>query len=101
MARDFKGGEKHRDDLFAETPPLEAKRLLLSRAITKRVDGRRRKILVIDARKAHLNSKCEEDVYIELQEECGAAPGISGKSTTGRMVSDQPPQLGRSSILGS
>ena len=42
VARDFKGGEKHRDDLFAETPPLEAKRLLLSRAMTKRVDGRRR-----------------------------------------------------------
>ena len=25
LARDFKGGEKHRDDLFAETPPLEAR----------------------------------------------------------------------------
>ena len=23
VARDFKGGDKHRDDLFAETPPLE------------------------------------------------------------------------------
>ena len=30
VARDFKGGDKDRDDLFAETPPLEAKRLLLS-----------------------------------------------------------------------
>ena len=28
VARDFKGGDKDRDDLFAETPPLEAKRLL-------------------------------------------------------------------------
>jgi hypothetical protein len=28
-ARDFKGGDKDRDDLFAETPPLEAKRMLM------------------------------------------------------------------------
>ena len=40
VARDFKGGDKDRDDLFAETPPLEAKRLLLSRAATRRKDGR-------------------------------------------------------------
>ena len=30
VARDFKGNDKDRDDLFAETPPLEGKRLLLS-----------------------------------------------------------------------
>ena len=35
--------------------------------------------MFIDARKAHLNPKCEEDVYIELPEECGAAPGVCGK----------------------
>ena len=40
MARDFKGGDKGRDDLFAETPPLEAKRMLFSRAATRRRDGR-------------------------------------------------------------
>ena len=28
VARDFKGDDNDRDDLFAETPPLEAKRLL-------------------------------------------------------------------------
>ena len=79
VARDFKGGEKHRDDLFAETPPLEAKRLLISRAMTRRGDGKRRKLLVIDARKAHLNSKCEEDVYVELPEECGCPEGMCAK----------------------
>ena len=36
VARDFKGNDKDRDDLFAETPPLEAKRLLLSRAERRR-----------------------------------------------------------------
>ena len=39
VARDFKGGDKDRDDLFAETPPLEGKRLLMSRAVTRRKDG--------------------------------------------------------------
>ena len=69
VARDFKGGDNDRDDLFAETPPLEAKRMLLSRAATRRRDGKFRKLLFVDARKAHLNPKCEDDVYIMLPEE--------------------------------
>ncbi len=32
VARDLKGNDKDWHDLFAESPPLEAKRLLLSRA---------------------------------------------------------------------
>jgi hypothetical protein len=79
VARDFKGGDKDRDDLFAETPPLEAKRMLLSRAATMREDGRWRKLLFVDARKAHLNPKCEEDVFIELPEECGESRDMCGK----------------------
>lgn len=80
VARDFKGGDRGRDDLFAATPPLEAKRLLLSRAATV-VGGRRcgRKLLFIDAKKAHLNPRCLEDVYIELPKECGVGEGFSGK----------------------
>ena len=35
--------------------------------------------MFIDVKKAHLNPKCEEDVYIELPEECGAPPGMCGK----------------------
>ena len=31
VARDFKGKDRGRDDLFADTPPLEAKRMLLSK----------------------------------------------------------------------
>ena len=78
VARDFKGGDKGRDDLFAETPPLEAKRLLLSRAVTRKERGYR-KLMFIDARKAHLNPKCEEDVYINLPEECGCPENHCGK----------------------
>eukprot|EP00973_Karenia_brevis_P051715 7183832-Karenia_brevis.AAC.1 len=48
VARDCKGGDKDRDDLFAETPPLEAKRLLMSRAMTRRQDNRRRNLMFID-----------------------------------------------------
>ena len=35
--------------------------------------------MFIDARKAHLNPKCEEDVYIELPEECGLGKEWCGK----------------------
>lgn len=51
----------------------------MSRAATKRKDGLWRKLLFIDVRKAHLNPRCDEDVYIELSEECGVKPGMCGK----------------------
>ena len=79
VARDFKGKDKGRDDLFAETPPLEAKRMLFSRAATRRQDGRMRKLMFVDAKKAHLNPKCENDVYIELPEVAECPAGQCGK----------------------
>ena len=71
VSRDFEAGEKGRGDLFAATPPLEGERLLVSRAVTRRKDGKKRKLRLIDAKKAHLNPACHEDVYIELTEEAG------------------------------
>jgi hypothetical protein len=56
VARDFKGGDKGRDDLFADTPPLEAKRMLLSKAATRGKKGWR-KLMFIDVKKAHLNPR--------------------------------------------
>jgi hypothetical protein len=77
VARDFKGkGDGDREDLFAATPPLESKRLLVSKAATK---GGNYKLLFIDARKAHLNPVCEQDIYICLPKEAGAGPGVIGK----------------------
>ena len=35
--------------------------------------------MFIDARKAHLNPRCEEDVYVQLPEECGCPAGMCGK----------------------
>ena len=70
-ARDFKGkDEKDRENLFAATPPLELKRVLMSKAVTRRKKRHGiRKLLFIDARKAHLNLECLRDVYIELPAE--------------------------------
>ena len=60
-------------------PHLESKRLLLSKAAT-RVKGKLiRKLLFIDAKKAHLNPRCEEDVYVQLPEEAEGGPDECGK----------------------
>eukprot|EP00973_Karenia_brevis_P064596 8975040-Karenia_brevis.AAC.1 len=42
----------------------------MSRAVTRRRDGRSRKLKFIDVKNAHGNPRCEEDVYLELPEEC-------------------------------
>ena len=79
VARDFKREDKGSDDPFAATPPLESKRLLLSRAVV-RVNGEStRKVIFIDAEKAHLNLACKEDVYTELPDEAKGRPGMCGK----------------------
>eukprot|EP00973_Karenia_brevis_P073367 10191978-Karenia_brevis.AAC.1 len=51
----------------------------MSMAFTRRADGRSRKLMFIDVKKAHLNPVCEEDVYLELPEECHCPPGYCGK----------------------
>eukprot|EP00973_Karenia_brevis_P027514 3795126-Karenia_brevis.AAC.1 len=33
----------------------------------------------IDVKKAHLNTECREDVYLELPSECHCPPGYCGK----------------------
>ena len=50
-ARDSKGEDKGRDDLFAATAPLEAKRMLLSRAATTDTVRGPRKLFVINAKR--------------------------------------------------
>ena len=79
VARDFRGNDRHRDDLFAATPPLEATRVLLSRAATETPSRIRKKVMLLDAKKAHLNPRCEEDVFIELPPEAGEREGVCGK----------------------
>ena len=69
-----------KDDLFfAATPPLEALRLLLSHAASGRSHGRGgRKMLVMDARKAHLHAPALRDVFVDLPPEI-RKPGICGR----------------------
>ena len=58
------------DELFAATPPLEALRLLLSRVASGRQHGRGgRKIMVVDARKAHLHAMVDRALYVDLPPE--------------------------------
>ena len=75
----LKGNDKGRDDPFAETQTLEAKRMLLTRAASRLKDGKLMELLFIAARKAHLKPRCEEDVYIKQPRECGA-PQERGES---------------------
>eukprot|EP00973_Karenia_brevis_P019615 2690590-Karenia_brevis.AAC.1 len=51
----------------------------MSRAMGRRQDYRRRKLMLIDLKKAHLNSECQEDVYFELPKECHCLPVYCGK----------------------
>ena len=66
------GGKEKEDGIYASTPPLEGLRMLCSKAASAGRKGSCRKVLFMDARKAHLNPRCEEEVYIELPEEAEA-----------------------------
>ena len=79
VARDFRGRDGGRDDLFAATPPLEAFGMILSRAATETISRERRKVVFIDAKKAHLNPRCREEVFIQLPDECQAPTGTCGR----------------------
>jgi len=61
------------DDFFAATPPLEALRLLLSDLASRLGRGTRSeiKMMVIDAKKAHLHAMAGRELFIELPPERG------------------------------
>ena len=73
-----------RDDLFAATPPLEAKKLLLSLALTEgfgfdsRGNNRPLKLDFIDVRRAFFHAPCRREVYVELPAE-DAEEGMCGR----------------------
>ena len=73
-----------REDLFAATPPVEAKKLLLSLAMTEGYGFDRKgrwpslKIDCIDVKRAFFHAKCLREVYVDLPEE-DYAPGMCGK----------------------
>ena len=66
-------------DFSAATPPLEALRMLLSHAASGRTCGTGgRKVLVMDARKAHLHALAERNVYVALPPEV-RVPGMCAR----------------------
>ena len=81
MPETLRSVAKNREYLFCATPPLELLRFLVSRTATRSrlARGRKRKMLCIDVKKAHLIPKCEEVVYVELPEEAKCGEDECGK----------------------
>ena len=80
--------DNKREDLFAATPPLEAKKLLFSLAMTAGVayelGNRKRgyKLDFIDVRRAYFHAKARRLVYVQLPSE-DEEDGRGGTKTEG------------------
>ena len=55
------------DSLYASTPPLEALRLIVSRAAT--CDGQTRELMINDVRRAYFYAEATRELYVELPKE--------------------------------
>jgi hypothetical protein len=73
VAKDFANGKN--DEFFAATPPLEALRLLLAHVAGGNKSDR---VLVVDARKAHLHAHVDRPIYVDLPPEL-ARPGYCAR----------------------
>ena len=62
-------------EFFAATPPLEAMRLILSEAASQgAAPGQELKVMLLDAKKAHLHAMAERPIFVQLPPE-RARPG--------------------------
>ena len=68
VAREFITGDK-RGEMFAGTPGLMAMRAVISRAMTKCVNGARRVIMLADVKTAFLYGDARRSLYVELPPE--------------------------------
>ena len=80
VGRDFKGSDRDRDDLFAATPPLEAKKYLISCAASQigKPYKKQKRLGFIDIKKAYFNAPAKRDLYVVLPDEF-LDPGEKGK----------------------
>ena len=70
VAKDFAAQKD--DSFFAATPPLEALRVLLSDLASREGEGGEEvKLMVLDAKKAHLHAAAERELYVVLPAEAG------------------------------
>ena len=82
VAKEIKRGPS--DDMFAATPPLEAKKSLFSMAMTQFARGRAQgikgtqKMLFVDVRRAYFYAPARRPVYVTLPDE-DAEEGMCGK----------------------
>ena len=68
------------DALYAITPPLEALRVMVSRAATADSGGEERELMVNDVSRAYSCVNCTRDMYIELPpEDPKARPDLFGR----------------------
>ena len=80
VGREFNVGRD--DTLYAATPPLEALRVVLSHAATRKKGkgGKNKAIMINDVRRAYFYAKATRDLYIELpSEDPEAGPDKLGK----------------------
>ena len=78
VGKEFRTGPD--DALYAGTPPLEALRVMLSRAATVDAGGKERERVVNDVSGAYFYAKCTRDIYIELPpEDPKARPDMLGR----------------------
>ena len=70
--------EEESVNFFASTPPLEAVKLLISEAMTKRASRNHRplKLSFIDVKKAHLCSDVLRELYVEHPPDANEPPGV-------------------------
>ncbi len=69
VAKDF--AAKRDDAFFAATPPLEALRLLISDMTSRGGKGEAVRMMILDAKKAHLHAAAARELYVQLPEEAG------------------------------
>ena len=103
VGREFKGNDKNRDDLFAATPPLEAKKSLMALASCQRGVPlhKMKKLGFIDIRKAYFHAKVKRLVYVQLPEEfCepGEYGNVCGRLNFPCMVHEMPRAIGKNVI---
>ena len=82
------------EDMFAATPPLEAKTCLFSMVMTQfaqdrcKLGGEKRKLLFIDVRKVYFYAPSRRPVYVTLPNE-DSEPGMSGRLNVSMYVTQE------------
>ena len=78
VGKEFRTGPD--DALYASTPPLEALRLIVSRAATYSNGELAKEVMVNDVSRAHFYAKCSRCLYVELpKEDPEAHPDFLGR----------------------